>query len=722
MPVWNRRGVSYHDDRGIWGVVLLLAAIALAAVLCLWFPLSVFAVVLALFGLCFRKRKHQIAHWAVILVVMGSVAWHWSEFREHEHNYSEWSLLYIRSHVLDFVLPSILTPETLDWKQYDGVTKEAYLQKVLGHPEAKSAVEKYLSTLVEGFARGIAFLSALTLLAYATIRGVQRWLPPRWGGGSPDLSMSHRDWRIPSLLFRTTVNLCLIVLVMLVGLAIWVLPQGVHIDLWTLETAWKYWLAWLLAAFVPDTATLAMPGTRDGEIVKATLDAIRDWEPYGGVSARAFAAIWDWLMIVVPPLALLVTVLFGYPVWRRERRLAWGASFAGLRVANPWELKAVTGRLPWDQSPYSIAGTRWPRGGELRHTLVTGGALKDEAIGDVLAQIRKRGDKAVVLDGTGEFANRFFAKGQDTILDPADNRSTGLDIFGESTTQQEFGELAKTLIPELEKAKDPEWTAKARELFTAVAVAMANRGERDPATLVRYLTESDAGKLTALMEGAGVPPPSSLADYASISTAKALLRPHLQRIPLASGTPGEESGDHKPPFSFRRWLDEPGRSGGFVFVSGGAENSGEGGAASKVNAEMLQMAMETLCSMDKDASRMVWLVAPHGARHLSEWIVMNRDEIGRSGGCILEGRETVKRSDEEGIRMFATRLHLPPGNGGWESWKYAQLLNWSDRDDFQMAEYERLPPFDGFLFMPEFTMHVPVRISASRGQRGGFST
>ena len=709
--MWNRRGISYHDGPGIWGVVLPIAAIALGAVLFAWFPLFILTAVLALAGFLLRERIHRIAYWVAIVAVMGSVGWHWSEFREHEYNPSEWASVFIRANMADFLLPGFLTPENLEWNHDDGRTTEVNLQRILADKGVKGYFKAYLWTLAEGGARGMTLLFVLACIGAATAKGVRRWLLPSDIVATPGPSVRPDGWRMPALLGRAALKLCLIVLAMVVGLACWVMPRGGLIEPWMFADAWIYWRAWLLAPFVPDTVTLAVPGAGDGRV--AFLSAIRGWEPYGKVSAVVIGAIWDWVLVVVPPMAALATLLFGYPLWRRERRLAWGASFEGLGVDNPWERHWPAGWWPWGRSQYRIAGKPWPKGAELRHTLVTGGALKDEVIRDLLAQIRKRGDKAIILDGPGDYAERFYVDGRDTILDPADERGTGLDIFGQAATEQEFGELAKTLIPELEKARDPEWTAKARELFTAVATAMSKQGDRDPAALVRHLTESDAGELTALIEGAGVQTPSCLADYASISTAKALLRPHLEGIPLETGHSGGDSGGARTPFSFRKWLDEPG-SGGFVFVPGG-----EGGNRADAMAGMLRSAMETLCSFEKDASRRIWLVAPHGRHHLSAWLADNIDEISRSGGCVLEGRVDERIADDDPARHYATRLLLPPGNSGWESWKFARLLELSVRDEFQMTDYEALPPFDGFLTMPESTIPVPVRVSASHRESGG---
>lgn len=53
----------------------------------------------------------------------------------------------------------------------------------------------------------------------------------------------------------------------------------------------------------------------------------------------------------------------------------------------------------------------------------TTGAGKTNAFHSLLPQIRKRGDKAIIVDVTGSYISRYYNKKTDFILNPLDTRS-----------------------------------------------------------------------------------------------------------------------------------------------------------------------------------------------------------------------------------------------------------------------------------------------------------
>lgn len=62
---------------------------------------------------------------------------------------------------------------------------------------------------------------------------------------------------------------------------------------------------------------------------------------------------------------------------------------------------------------------------ETSHTLITGttGSGKTNSFHVFLPQIRKRGDRAIILDVTGDYITRYYNEKTDIILNPLDERS-----------------------------------------------------------------------------------------------------------------------------------------------------------------------------------------------------------------------------------------------------------------------------------------------------------
>lgn len=62
---------------------------------------------------------------------------------------------------------------------------------------------------------------------------------------------------------------------------------------------------------------------------------------------------------------------------------------------------------------------------ETKHMLICGttGSGKTNALRQLMKQIQKRGDRAIVVDTTGDFVGKFFREEKDILFNPYDARS-----------------------------------------------------------------------------------------------------------------------------------------------------------------------------------------------------------------------------------------------------------------------------------------------------------
>jgi len=156
----------------------------------------------------------------------------------------------------------------------------------------------------------------------------------------------------------------------------------------------------------------------------------------------------------------------------------------------------------------SIAGTRLPPEDEAKHFKLIGttGTGKSTAIRELLDGALRRGDRAVIADPDGGYAQEFYrADRGDVILNPFDARSKKWDLFAEIETAYDAEQLARSLIPDRPHS-DPTWTGYARTFFTAVTRQTHEAGERDPGELYRLLVAAEPKELRALLEGTPAQP------------------------------------------------------------------------------------------------------------------------------------------------------------------------------------------------------------------------
>ena len=118
-------------------------------------------------------------------------------------------------------------------------------------------------------------------------------------------------------------------------------------------------------------------------------------------------------------------------------------------------------------SPYSIANIPVPKNSEYQHMMVTGttGAGKSNMIHQLLQQIRKNGDQAIIVDTTGGIFSRFYDAEKDILLNPLDQRSQNWNMWNEVVNDYVVDEIAESIIPDT-RSMDSFWVQGARELFS----------------------------------------------------------------------------------------------------------------------------------------------------------------------------------------------------------------------------------------------------------------
>lgn len=138
-----------------------------------------------------------------------------------------------------------------------------------------------------------------------------------------------------------------------------------------------------------------------------------------------------------------------------------------------------------------------PPANETLHIAITAstGAGKSVALRGLLADIRARGDRAIVIDNGGEFG-RDFGVLDDLVLSPFDARSLGWDLINEVREPYDWPRLARSIVPD-GHGNEKSWHEMAQKL-------LANLGSNthaDNAELLKVATGYDVKALQPLLAG-----------------------------------------------------------------------------------------------------------------------------------------------------------------------------------------------------------------------------
>ncbi|MDA5250277.1 type IV secretion system DNA-binding domain-containing protein [Agrobacterium sp. MAFF210268] len=166
-------------------------------------------------------------------------------------------------------------------------------------------------------------------------------------------------------------------------------------------------------------------------------------------------------------------------------------------------LAALKERFPDRPPSPEIAGVPYPPGHERMHTAIAAstGAGKTTALRGLLASIRARGDRAIVLDNNSEFLRAFHRPG-DIVMSPFNKESPGWRLSNEARDLPDWDRLASSFVPQ-GSGNSAEWHDMAKSFFGAVGSGLAEvyDGTFTNTELQRLLISAEARELAPLVAG-----------------------------------------------------------------------------------------------------------------------------------------------------------------------------------------------------------------------------
>ncbi len=211
--------------------------------------------------------------------------------------------------------------------------------------------------------------------------------------------------------------------------------------------------------------------------------------------------------------------------------------------------------------PYLLAGIPYPWRLEQSHTMLIGttGAGKTTQLRSLVAQMRARGQRAVVFDLTGAFVEAFYNEETDTILNPMDERCPSWTIFNDCENYADFVAAAAALIPSDGNNAEPFWAMAARTLFVEMCIKLKERGDTSNAAIAHNLMTADLKRVHALLQNTIADPLTATQAARMAESIRAVFNTNAQVLRFLP--------DAGKPFSIVKWITGNFEPGSILFIT-----------------------------------------------------------------------------------------------------------------------------------------------------------
>lgn len=251
--------------------------------------------------------------------------------------------------------------------------------------------------------------------------------------------------------------------------------------------------------------------------------------------------------------------------------------------------------------PYKIAGFSYPNKTHFQHTIITGGSGsgKSQITSDIIEQIRKKNERAVIYDRSGDFIRKFYNPQKDIILNPFDVRSNYWDIFTEISNKNDVTNIVNALIDD--NKSDPFWNKSAKiitiEVINKLKIIKDNPTNKD---LTDILLKYDLSKFCEFLKDTNA---VSIADESSektIASIRSVIASYLNSLAIIT-----DLKNHHQDFSIKDWINNENKDDSILFISSKIDSHDN---VRPLISAWLDIAILQLMNLDPEIKRTLWFV------------------------------------------------------------------------------------------------------------------
>jgi type IV conjugative transfer system coupling protein TraD len=373
-------------------------------------------------------------------------------------------------------------------------------------------------------------------------------------------------------------------------------------------------------------------------IVKCTPDYF-----LGSTYARKLIAYLNYTMIqgaIYAVISMVITVFASiYYFMRKGKTLKNTKQLSGIKISNITDFKNTLKKqkvrtcLTIDKMPI-------PFEAETKHFMISGttGSGKSNMINHLLKAIEERGDKAVIVDTTGGFVEKFYQEGRDTILNPYDARTKDWCLWSEPLNQTyEFNDLAESLIEK--QHNDVFWANTSRQAVTAMLKHIKHHS-RDLAEGLDILLTKPLRETQAIFKGTAVESLFAKENERTVLSIRATLTTQLESLYSLK--------NNKTGFSVDDWIKDV-QSSGFLFLSGLPKQRA---ALRPLWSVWLNIAVKSVMDLRPNPNRRIWFIVDElSSLNKLPCLDMALAEGRKYGACMVLGFQTMAQIQE----IYGTR-------------------------------------------------------------------
>lgn len=268
----------------------------------------------------------------------------------------------------------------------------------------------------------------------------------------------------------------------------------------------------------------------------------------------------------------------------------------GQKRVLPWQI-AIRLMLQRNASALKLGMMPLVKDSETRHILISGGtgSGKTNCFHTLLPQIRKKGQRAIIVDTSGEFVSKYFREGQDFLLNPFDKRGVQWHPWCECHDSFDYKTLAQSFIPSSHNEDENFWRKSAQEVFSSILEMKAV--ERKISEVVKLLLYLPLPQLYKALQNTKA---ASFLDTTSERTSgsiRAVAASFLECLELFEDT--------TTPFSIRDWVQKGGEDS-WLFLS---STIGQRASVTPLISAWFSTAMRSLLQMEPNIERRLWFIA-----------------------------------------------------------------------------------------------------------------
>jgi type IV conjugative transfer system coupling protein TraD len=273
----------------------------------------------------------------------------------------------------------------------------------------------------------------------------------------------------------------------------------------------------------------------------------------------------------------------------------------------------------------------------VQHTLIVGttGSGKTNCLHELLQQIRGRKQRAIIVDMTGVFIEKYYRPGIDKILNPRDLRSESWSVWGECQDSAHFKTMAALLIPATGYGEETYWIQNARVLFDATAKKLKEEKQLTNKNFFAFATDKPVKDIQKFYKETKAAAIVNADGKETVMGVRSHLRGSIDSLELFEDT--------EDPFSIRSWVKED-EGEGWLFLSSPPEHREE---MSSLLSLWTSIGTEAINSLSRDLKRRVWVVIDElpAIKKLPTLQTMLA-EVRQRGGCVVLGAQDMSLLDE----------------------------------------------------------------------------